>query len=108
MKIVVFPHILAKSFVAVTIFPFIVVKQRECKDNFVLINHEKIHIKQQIELLWLLFFIWFAVEYLIRLAQYKNSYLAYKNISFEREAYTNEHNLDYLKSRKFYSFLRYL
>ncbi len=108
MKIIVFPHILAKSFVALTIYPFILVKETSCKDNFVLINHEKIHLKQQIELLWIIFFIWFGVEYIIRLIKYKNSYLAYKNISFEREAYANEHNLDYLKTRKFYSFFKYL
>ena len=29
------------------------------------------------------------------------------NISFEQEAYMNETNLEYLKERKMYSFLKY-
>ena len=32
----------------------------------------------------------------------------YKNISFEREAYCNDANLDYLKTRPFMRFLKYL
>ncbi|MGK0254765.1 MAG: hypothetical protein ACI9OE_002275, partial [Mariniflexile sp.] len=40
--------------------------------------------------------------------QYKKWHLAYRNISFEREAYANEMYLDYLKQRKFWSFLKYL
>ncbi len=107
-KIVVFPYILSKSFAAVTIFPFIILKRKESKDDFVLINHEKIHIRQQLELLWILFFIWFAIEYLFRLIQYRNSYLAYKNISFEREAYAHEHDIDYLQNRSAYRFLKFL
>jgi len=107
-KIIVFPYILTRSFVAVTIFPFIILKRKEYKDDFVLINHEKIHLKQQIELLWLPFFIWFFIEYLFRLIQYKNFYLAYKNISFEREAYEKEHHVDYLATRPHYAFIKYL
>jgi hypothetical protein len=38
-------------------------------------------------------------EYLVRFVQYKNRDLAYRNISFEREAYSNETNIGYLKSR---------
>ena len=107
-RVVVFPYILSKSFAAVTIFPFIILKRKESKDDFVLINHEKIHIRQQLELLWLPFFIWFAMEYFIRLLQYRNFYLAYKNISFEREAYDREHEIDYLNRRRAYSFLKYI
>ncbi len=107
-KIVVFPYILSKSFAAVTIFPFIILKRKESKDDFVLINHEKIHIRQQLELLWILFFIWFALEYLFRLIQYRNSYLAYKNISFEREAYAHEYDIDYLQNRSAFRFLKFL
>jgi len=107
-KIIVFPYLLTGSFVAITIFPFIILKSKEYKNDFVLINHEKIHIKQQIELLWLPFFIWFFIEYLFRLIQYRNFYLAYKNISFEREAYEKERHIDYLAKRPHYAFLKYL
>jgi hypothetical protein len=107
-KVIIFPYILTKSFVAVTIYPFIILKKEEFKDDFVLINHEKIHIRQQIEMLWFAFFLWFAIEYLIRLIQYRDFYLAYKNISFEREAYANEHCIDYLSTRPPYTFLKYI
>jgi hypothetical protein len=73
-----------------------------------LLNHEKIHIKQQLELLVVFFFIWYGIEFLIRLVQYKNRREAYYNISFEREAYTKEKDLDYLKQRSFWSFLKYV
>ena len=39
------------------------------------------------ELLYIFFYLWYAVEYLIRLIIYRNTKLAYKNVSFEREAY---------------------
>ena len=74
----------------------------------VFVNHEKIHLRQQLEMLILPFFIWYFLEYLVRLVQYKNKDLAYRNISFEREAYANETDLDYLKNRSFFRFLNYI
>jgi hypothetical protein len=71
-------------------------------------NHEKIHLKQQIKLLWIFFFIWYLSEYIIRLIQYKNHHKAYRNISFEKEASQNEENLKYLTNRKIFSFLKFI
>nr|WP_321243667.1 hypothetical protein [uncultured Psychroserpens sp.] len=78
------------------------------KSNTVLMNHEKIHLKQQVELLVVFFYVFYVLEFLIRLIQYKKWYLAYQNISFEREAYLKEKDLNYLKSRPFWSFVGYL
>lgn len=98
-----------KSWVSgIALFPFIIFRQKECFEQPILINHEKIHIRQQAELLVILFFIWYGIEYLFRLWHYKDSYKAYKNISFEREAYHNENDLNYLKKRRFWSFLQYI
>jgi len=72
------------------------------------INHEKIHTAQQRELLFLPFYILYIIEWLIRLIQYRNRHDAYMNISFEREAYANGHNLNYLPKRKLFSWLHYL
>lgn len=83
-------------------------KSKDLKENQVLINHEKIHLRQQLELLVIPFYIVYGIEFLIRLILYKNWHKAYKNISFEREAYTNEFNLYYLKGRPFWAFLKYL
>jgi len=106
--IVILPQIISKSFSAVSIYPFIFLRDERCRNDYVLINHELIHFRQQKELFWLIFFIWYILEYLIRLLYYRNSKLAYRNISFEREAYANENDLDYLKNRPFYSFLKFL
>ena len=76
-------------------------------DDFV-INHELIHTRQMKELLYVPFYIIYVCEWIGRLIQYKNKDLAYRNISFEREAYDNGNNLAYLASRKPYSWIRYL
>ena len=108
MFVLVFKFLTPKWVRGITIFPFIVLSYREDKQNLVLINHEKIHIRQQIELLVVPFFLWYGLEFLIRLLQFKNARQAYLNISFEREAYQNEKNLHYLKQRSFWNFIKFL
>ena len=88
------------------LWPFVLVRQ--AKPDAFLLNHERIHLRQQLELGIIPFYIWYAVEYLIRRWQYKNHYKAYRNISFEREAFTNDHNLTYREQRSWYSFAKYL
>jgi len=90
------------------IWPFIILKEKDLKNDYNLINHENIHLQQQKEMLWLPFFLFYVVEYLIKLMIYKKPKLAYFNLSFEREAYRNEQNLTYLRHRKFWNFLNYL
>ena len=105
--ILISKYIVPRGYLGITIFPFMFLKYKSLKGNAVLINHEKIHLRQQLELLIIPFFFIYTFEFLFRLIQYKNWKLAYRNISFEREAYINEKDLDYLKSRSFWSFLRY-
>jgi hypothetical protein len=88
------------------LFPFILTKKSN--PDRILVNHECIHLRQQIELGLLLFYLWYFLEYLIRLIQYRKHFLAYMHISFEMEAFQNETNLNYLKERKFWAFLRYI
>ncbi len=97
-----------KGFSGITVYPFIFAREKYLRANKTFVNHEKIHLRQQIELLIILFFIWYALEYFVRLIQYKDRKKAYRNISFEREAYANESNPHYLANRKFFSFLNYL
>ena len=75
-------------------------------DKYV-VNHERIHTAQQRELLFIPFYIFYLIELCLRRLQYHTWHEAYRNISFEREAYTNGHNLSYLSNRKPYSFIRY-
>lgn len=97
-----------KGFRAIALYPFIFIKNKIDREDLTFINHEKIHLRQQIEFLILPFYIWYGIEYLIRRVQYKNKIIAYRNISFEREAYQNEADLNYLKKRSFWSFLKYI
>lgn len=108
MFLIVSKYLIPKGYRGLTLYPFVIIKNGLDRENKVLVNHEKIHIRQQQELLILPFFILYFLEYLVRLIQYKDKNVAYRNISFEREAYGNEDNLDYLSKRKFWSFCRYL
>lgn len=105
--ILISKHIIPKGFVGVTLYPFIFLKKEQLKNDAVLVNHEKIHLQQQSELFILFFYVLYGLEYFFKLIKYKNSNLAYYNLSFEREAYQNEDDLNYLNSRKKWAFLNY-
>ncbi len=107
MFLLVSKYLIPKGFGGITIFPFVILRTRHHAEDPRYVNHEKIHIRQQLELLVLPFFVWYFAEFLIRLARYKNRREAYRNISFEREAYANEKDLSYLKKRPFWDFVRY-
>ncbi|MBT8183282.1 MAG: hypothetical protein KJN76_00460 [Eudoraea sp.] len=106
--ILIIKHLFHKNYVGLTLWPFIILKNGHLKEDTVLINHERIHLKQQLELFILPFYIFYLAEWLIRTLFYLNSYKAYQNISFEREAYSNEKDINYLKQRKPFSFIKYL
>ena len=108
MILFVTKYLIPKGYRGLAAFPFIFVKYKEDRLDVVFINHEKIHLRQQLELLVIPFFIWYVLEYLFRLIQYRKAHPAYRNISFEREAYSNEAHLEYLKKRPFLRFLKYL
>ncbi|MFJ1365572.1 hypothetical protein ACILD7_02450 [Capnocytophaga canimorsus] len=94
-----------KGYRAITLYPFIFVRVWADKNNAVLINHERIHLKQQAELLVIFFYLWYLLDFLWKYAKYRNWNKAYRNIIFEREAYGNEQNLNYLKIRGNWWFL---
>lgn len=108
MFLIVAKYLIPKGYRGMAVFPFVLMKYDLDKVNAIFVNHEKIHLKQQKELLILPFFIWYFLEYLFRLIQYKNKDLAYRNISFEREAYAKETDFDYLKNRSLFQFLNYI
>ena len=108
MFLIVTKYLIPKGYRGFAVFPFVFVKYSLDIDNPVFINHERIHLRQQLELLIIPFFIFYFLEFLLRLIQYRNMDLAYRNISFEREAYAKEKDLDYLKQRSFWKFLNYI
>ena len=105
---IVSKYLIPKGFRGLTVFPFVVVRDRNAQDYLVLMNHERIHLRQQLELLVLPFFVIYGLDYLVKLIRYRDKDVAYRNVVFEREAYQNENDLDYLKSRSFWRFLKYV
>jgi hypothetical protein len=106
--ILISKYLVPKGYTGVAIYPFVFLKHYKLKTDEVLVNHEYIHLKQQLELLVIPFYMFYGFEFLIRLLQYRRWKTAYRNISFEREAYINESNLEYLERRKAWQFLKYL
>lgn len=92
-------------------------------------NHECIHARQWVEcmlasgvIIWalvlfadisawwfslsfLMFYILYVLEYLIKLIPYGND--AYRNISFEREAYDSQYDSNYLENGDYFMWLHY-
>ena len=95
------------SFVAINLFGLIFVRKGE-ELSAAGLRHEHIHTRQMCELLFLGFYLWYIAEWLFRLLQCRNANRAYLSISFEREAYGNHADTNYLKHRKPYAWTHYL
>ncbi len=93
-------------YVAITLFGMIFTRNRSLLTD-TLVNHEMIHCRQQLELLYLPFFIIYVMEWLYYIIRFRNWDRAYRSISFEREAYANGHDLHYLESRPCFANFRY-
>lgn len=110
MKIVYNRLVPFKGFLAVNLFRVLFVRLNEDGSKPLLnrstLNHESIHTAQMKELGYVFFYILYFIEWVIRL--FVNPLNAYRSISFEREAYMNEDNPDYLKTRRHYSWIHYL
>jgi len=100
-----------KGFIAMNLLGIIFVR-KEYAELFTATDerHELIHTRQMWEMGILPFYIWYVLEWLIRVLFTKYAFTkgAYRNISFEREAYKHQGNTEYLNTRKWYSWLRYL
>lgn len=83
---------------ALAFFPFIIIPSTTIVDDE-LVNHERIHLRQQLEMLVIPFYLWYLI------ALYRKGYMG---ISFEKEAYANENNLTYLKKRRIFAFIKYM
>ena len=109
MKKIVNNIIPFKGFTAITIWPLIFVRNdNEKYYTDVVERHEYIHGEQQKEMLIIFFLLWYGIEWLVKLVYYRNRMTAYKNISFEREAYKNQNDLVYLDIRKHYAWTKYI
>lgn len=107
MKIVYNNIIPFKGYKAINLFGILFVRKGARMSN-IDINHESIHSEQMKELLFIPFYIFYVIEWIFKLIRYWSFKTAYYNISFEKEAYLNECDLNYLKTRKRYSWKDYL
>ena len=126
MKIYRNKHIPVQGFKAF-FFCGILFVRGNAKIDDVTMNHERIHSKQYVETgitfailllplifiglwwLWLTlsvfaFYILYVIEWFVKLFVYKfDNRKAYRNVSFEREAYANDGNVNYLNVRGKYA-----
>ena len=96
MKIIRNRFIPFGGFAAINLFG-IIFARKEVAITLRLVNHESIHTAQMKELGYLFFYIFYVLEWIYRLFLPGN---AYRNISFEKEAYRNDFNLNYLKGER--------
>lgn len=103
MKIVYNNLIPFKGFAAINIFGVLFVR-KGVKVTEKMINHEMIHTAQMKEMFYIFFYLWYFVEWLIRLP-FGN---AYRSISFEVEAYMFDDCEEYLMNRESLKWIDYL
>lgn len=121
-----------KGFQAITILPFIFARNKAKPLKDYVVNHESIHLRQQLEVLiasfvlilamvlifglswrWLfaslfVFYTWYGIEWLIRWIICHDTHLAYKNIAFEQEAFLNQYDMNYLSDRKLFAWVEFI
>ena len=128
-RVIINSIIPVKGFKAMAVWPFVFARHElSAKDE----NHERIHFAQQAEMMvvaaiivaggvifsglspwWLLtsplaFYVWYGIEWLVRMAVYRDRREAYRNISTEQEAYLHETDVEYLGARCHFAWLGYL
>lgn len=116
----------------ITIGPFVLSRRSEDKITQSLRNHEYIHVRQWMEMSqvsilvifscilltgssgwWALlslatFYIWYGIEFLFRYVRLKDAGRAYRAVSFEQEAYSNEDDPYYLDGECCFGWIKYL
>ena len=100
MKIIYNNIIPFKGFAAMNLFGVIFARKEAKPLSKRTLNHEAIHTAQMRELGYIFFYLCYVVEWIVRLCM-KGS--AYRNISFEREAYAHQGAKRYLKTRRHFA-----
>lgn len=103
MKIIYNNIIPFEGFKAINLFGVIFARKEYGELSRTDINHETIHTAQMKELGYLPFYLIYGIEYLYKLIKYRDTHNAYRNVSFEKEAYKYQDNLEYLANRKHYA-----
>lgn len=114
MKIIRNSIIPAKGFKAINLFGVLFVRGNAVISKKTL-RHEHIHTMQMREMLYVPFYLWYGIEYVIRFFGWifekkpcDPDYKPCDRMSFEKEAYGNEHDVYYPKTRKHFSWFKYI
>ena len=119
-----------KGYMAITIWPLIFARVRKLRGSA--LNHERIHLRQQLEVVlvsaaillfivlwfelswwWMLlsmamYYIGYGIGFAIRYLVYRSASEAGRNIATEQEAYLNQYDETYLNRRKPFAWVRYI
>lgn len=106
MKIIKTKHFPPGAYSTINLFGVLFTKSDHLSDTT--INHEKIHTAQMKEMMYIPFYLWYGIEYLIVRLFHKKQNDAYHDISFEEEAYNNQHDMEYLNKRKKFAWLNFI
>lgn len=106
MKVVENNIIPFKGYLAINLFGVLFVRKESWakkteSQKEVTYNHEAIHTEQMKELWYIFFYLIYFFEWFVRL--FINGSKAYDNISFEKEAYAHQNDMNYLKTRKHFA-----
>lgn len=108
MKIIYNNLIPMKGYKAVNLFGVLFAREG-ARLTDIDINHEAIHTAQMKETLYVVFYLWYAVEWIIRvIANGFKPHDAYRALLFEQEAYGHQGEEGYLEKRELWSFIKHM
>jgi hypothetical protein len=110
LKVVYNKYIPLKGFVALTLWPWIFVREdKSAKFTQMAKRHEGTHAHQQVECLLVGFLIIYCLEWIIKdvLCGF-DSDRSYRSISFEQEAYEHQEEVYYNDVRRHFAWLKYV
>lgn len=105
MKIIKTKNFPPNGYKAINLFGVVFTKKPLNKRE---ITHESIHTEQLKELFYIGFYLLYCLEFIYRLISIGKWHEAYRNISFEKEAYSNQNESEYIINRPKYAWTNYL
>ena len=100
----------ARGYTALTVWPWVFIRE-DCRQKYTSTakRHELTHACQQKECLLLPFFLWYALEWAVKLLVCRlDADRAYRSISFEQEAYANQAGVEYNRERRHFAWVKYV
>lgn len=112
MKIIYNNIIPFKGYIAMNLFGIIFARKKLADKPLAYrektIRHKQIHTRQYIELAFIFFLVWYALEYIVKLLCTFSFDRAYRSVSLEQEAYNRQEDEQYIDNRKCYSWFKYV